>query len=117
MTVMPPLTGHGPYQPDSRYAVLRLMVTLALMATGAAGMYVVAVVLPQVQDEFGVSRGDASLAYTAMMIGYGLGGIMMGRLADRFGIRIPLLLGGLCLGAGFIMAGMAGSIWGFIIAH
>jgi MFS family permease len=107
----------GPYQPDSRYATLRLMVTLVLMATGAAGMYVVAVVLPQVQAEFQVSRGDASLAYTAMMIGYGLGGIVMGRLADRHGITVPLLLGGVSLGAGFIMAGMAGSIWGFIIAH
>jgi MFS family permease len=97
--------------------MLRLMVTLALMATGAAGMYVVAVVLPQVQTEFRVSRGDASLAYTAMMIGYGLGGVVMGRLADRFGITVPLLLGGLSLGAGFIMAGTAGSIWGFVIAH
>ncbi|MDQ2988650.1 MAG: MFS transporter, partial [Pseudomonadota bacterium] len=96
---------------------LRLMVTLALMATGAAGMYVVAVVLPQVQAEFKVSRGDASLAYTAMMIGYGLGGVVMGRLADRFGITIPLLLGGVSLGIGFVMAGMAGSIWGFVIAH
>jgi MFS family permease len=80
-------------------------------------MYVVAVVLPQVQAEFQVSRGDASLAYTTMMIGYGLGGIVMGRLADRYGITVPLLLGGLSLGAGFIMAGMAGSIWGFVIAH
>ena len=117
MTTTRTPTGPGPYQPDSRYAVLRLTVTLALMATGAAGMYVVAVVLPQVQAEFQVSRGDASLAYTAMMIGYGLGGIVMGRLADRFGITIPLLLGGVSLGIGFIMAGMAGSIWGFVIAH
>jgi MFS family permease len=114
---MPTFPGPGPHQPDSRYATMRLLVTLALMATGAAGMYVVAVVLPQVQAEFQVSRGDASLAYTAMMVGYGLGGIVMGRLADRYGITVPLLLGGLSLGAGFIMAGMAGSIWGFIIAH
>ena len=33
---------------DSREAVLRLLVTLALMAIGAAGMYVVPVVLPAV---------------------------------------------------------------------
>jgi MFS family permease len=114
-TPIPPVP--GTYQPDSRYAVLRLVVTLALMATGAAGMYVVAVVLPQVQAEFQVSRGEASLAYTAMMIGYGLGGIVMGRLADRYGITFPLLLGGISLGIGFVMAGMAGSIWGFVIAH
>jgi MFS family permease len=117
MSTMPSAPDLDPYQPDARYATLRLMVTLALMATGAAGMYVVAVVLPQVQAEFQVSRGDASLAYTAMMIGYGLGGVVMGRLADRYGITVPLLLGGVSLGAGFVMAGMAGSIWGFIIAH
>jgi hypothetical protein len=62
MTITPIPSVSGPYQPDSRYAVLRLAVTLALMATGAAGMYVVAVVLPQVQAEFQVSRGDASPA-------------------------------------------------------
>ena len=114
---MPTKPGAVLHQPDSRYATMRLMVTLALMAIGAAGMYVVAVVLPLVQAEFGVSRGDASLAYTAMMIGYGVGGVMMGRLADRFGITVPLLLGALSLGAGFIAAGMATSIWMFIAAH
>ena len=114
---MPTKPGAVLHQPDSRYATMRLMVTLALMAIGAAGMYVVAVVLPLVQAEFGVSRGDASLAYTAMMIGYGVGGVMMGRLADRFGITVPLLLGAVSLGAGFIVAGMATGIWMFIAAH
>lgn len=103
--------------PDSPYAKMRLVVTLALMSIGAAGMYVVAVVLPSVQAEFGVSRGEASLAYTAMMIGYGLGGVLMGRLADRFGITVPLLAGGVSLGLGFVLAGMAGNIWVFIAAH
>ena len=74
---MPTKPGAVLHQPDSRYATMRLLVTLALMAIGAAGMYVVAVVLPLVQAEFGVSRGDASLAYTAMMIGYGVGGVII----------------------------------------
>ena len=114
---MPTKLGAAQDQPDSPYAAMRLMVTLALMAIGAAGMYVVAVVLPLVQAEFGVSRGDASLAYTAMMVGYGIGGVMMGRLADRFGITVPLLLGAVSLGLGFVMAGMATSIWIFIAVH
>src|SRR4051812_21603633 len=71
-------------QPDSAYATVRLAVTLGLMTIGASGMYVVAVVLPAVQAEFGVARADASLPYTMMMIGFGLGGMLMGRLADRF---------------------------------
>jgi MFS family permease len=70
-----------------------------------------------VQADFGIDRAQASLPYTLLMIGFGVGGVVMGRLADRFGIRVPLLLGGLSLGAGFIMAGTAGSIWGFVIAH
>lgn len=102
---------------DSREAVLRLLVTLALMAIGAAGMYVVPVVLPAVQLEFGVARADASLPYTLQMIGFGLGGILMGRLADRFGITVPLLLGAVCLGLGFMMAALSPNIWVFMAVH
>jgi hypothetical protein len=43
---------------------MRLMVTLLLMTIGSAAMYVVSVVLPAVQAEFGVARADASLPYT-----------------------------------------------------
>ncbi|MEO8154626.1 MAG: MFS transporter [Rhizobacter sp.] len=102
---------------DSRYAWTRLMVTLALMTIGSAGMYVVSVALPSVQAEFGVARADASLPYTAMMIGFGVGGILMGRLADRFGVMVPVLIGAAGLGAGFFAAGSAGSIWTFSAAH
>lgn len=111
----------APHEPpalaDSRYAVLRLMVTLALMTVGASGMYVVAVVLPAVQAEFGVARADASLPYTLLMIGFGIGGMLMGRLADRFGVMVPLLLGAASLGLGYVAAAMAGSIWTFTLAH
>ena len=56
---------------DSRYAAARLAVTLALMTIGASGMYVVPVVLPAVQAEFGVDRADASMPYSMLMIGFG----------------------------------------------
>jgi MFS family permease len=106
-----------PHLPDSRYAWTRLCVTLALMTIGSGGMYVVAVVLPAVQAEFGVARADASLPYTAMMIGFGVGGIVMGRLADRFGVMVPVLIGAAGLGAGFVAAGSAPDIWLFSAAH
>ena len=35
------------------------------------------------------SRADASLPYTAAMLGFAVGGVLMGRLADRFGIMPP----------------------------
>ena len=102
---------------DSRYAVLRLMITLLLMTIGSGGMYVVAVTLPAVQAEFGVARADASLPYTALMIGFGVGGVLMGRLADRFGVMVPLLIGASSLGVGFVLCGLSGGIAGFVLIH
>ena len=105
------------HPPDSRYAMLRLAVTLALMTIGSSGMYVVAVVLPSVQADFGVARADASLPYTLMMIGFGLGSILMGRLADRFGVTVPLLIGAAGLAGGYAVAALSGSIAVFAVAH
>ncbi len=105
------------YAADSRYAWTRLIVTLALMTIGSSAMYVVAVVLPAVQAEFGVARADASLPYTLMMVGFGLGGIVMGKLADRFGVVWPLWIGAAGLGAGFVLAGLSGSVLSFALAH
>jgi MFS family permease len=102
---------------DSRYAWQRLAIVLALMTIGSGAMYVIAVVLPAVQTEFGVARADASLPYTLMMVGFGLGGIAMGKLADRFGVMWVVLLGSVGLGVGFIAAGMAGSLMMFAVLH
>ncbi|MDZ4143826.1 MAG: MFS transporter [Burkholderiales bacterium] len=102
---------------DSRYAMTRLVVTLLLMTVGASGMYVVPVVLPTVQAEFGVARADASLPYTLLMIGFGVGGMLMGRLADRFGVTVPLMVGATGLGLGFIASSLSGGILMFAVAH
>jgi MFS family permease len=102
---------------ESRYAWTRLFVSLALMTIGGSGMYTITVVLPRVQADFHVARADASLAYTLTMIGFGVGGVLMGRLADRFGVMVPVVVGGIGLGAGFIAAGMASQMLGFDLAQ
>src|ERR1700687_206931 len=96
-----------------QYAWARLAVSLALMTISGSSMYAVVVVLPAVQAEFGVARADASTPYSLLMIGFGIGGLFMGRLADRFGVMVPLLIGAVCMGLGFTTAGMAGNIWTF----
>jgi MFS family permease len=102
---------------ESRYAWTRLAAALALMTIGGSGMYAVTVVLPRVQADFGIGRADASLPYTFTMIGFGLGGILMGRLADRYGVMVPVIVGALGLCTGFVAAGSAGSIWQFNLAQ
>ncbi|MGJ3703401.1 MFS transporter [Variovorax sp. AFSI2.2] len=105
------------HQADSRYAMLRLGLTLLIMTVGSSGMYVVSVMLPAVQAEFGVARADASLPYTLLMLGFGVGGVLMGRLADRFGVMWPLLGGAVSLGLGYVACGMADGIVAFTVAQ
>ncbi|HEX4332126.1 MAG TPA: MFS transporter [Usitatibacter sp.] len=115
MSAWRPADGEDPR--DSRYAWSRLAVTLAIITVGASGMYIVPVVLPAVQAEFGVARADASTPYSMLMVGFGLGGLLMGRLADRHGMQVPLVLGAIAIAAGFVLAGHADSIWTFSVAH
>ena len=106
---MAPLrASHG--EAESSYAWGRLAAALALSTLGGVGMWSVVVVLPTVQAEFGVARADASLPYTLTMILFGLGGILMGRLSDRFGIVVPVITGTLALGLGYLVAGSSAGI-------
>lgn len=102
---------------DSPYAAWRLLITLCLVTLGSSCMYVVAVVLPPVQAEFGVDRANASLPYTLMMICLGVGGMWTGKLADRFGITPVLWVGSVAVTAGFVIAGLSPNIWVFGLAH
>lgn len=102
---------------DSSYAAWRLLITLCLVTLGSSCMYVVAVVLPPVQAEFGVDRANASLPYTLMMICLGVGGMWTGKLADRYGITPVLWVGSVAVTAGFVIAGLASNIWVFGLAH
>jgi MFS family permease len=103
--------------PDSRYAWERLVVSLALSTIGGVGLWAAVVVLPTIEAEFGVGRGGASVPYTAAMVGFAVGGVLMGRLADRFGIMVPLLIGAPLLGLGFVAAAFTASYWQFVIVQ
>ena len=103
--------------PESAYAWARLFAALALSAIGGVGMWSVIVVLPEVQAEFGVARSSASLPYTVTMITFGFGGILMGRLSDRFGIVVPVASGAVVLALGYAVASQATSLWQFILAQ
>jgi MFS family permease len=102
---------------DSSHAWTRLAAALAVGAVGGVGMWSVAVVLPAVQAEFGVARGAASFPYTMTMLGLAFGGILMGRLSDKFGVRFVVLLGGVMLALGFALASQVTSLFQFILVQ
>nr|WP_277346447.1 MFS transporter [Sneathiella chungangensis] len=98
---------------DSGYSWVRLCVSVLISLVGSAGMWAVVVVLPAVQEEFGIDRSEASIPYTTTMIGFALGNFVFGRLVDRFGIVLPMIVSALMLGAGFALGSLSGNVWIF----
>ena len=92
------------------YPLIRLTTVLALMTLGCSAMYAGVMVLEPLALELETGRGNSSLIYGSFMIGFALGGVFMGRLADRLGIMVPAIIGSLALPAGFYLAAHASSI-------
>jgi MFS family permease len=104
-------------QPDSSYSWIRLAISLALSTIGGIGLWSAVVALPAIEVEFVIGRAEASIPYTATMIGSAVGGVLLGRLVDRLGIMIPLITGSTILGIGFIAAALATHYWQFVLAQ
>lgn len=102
---------------DTPYAWTRLAISVVLATIGGVGMWAVVVVLPQVQAEFGVDRANASLPYTATMVGFAAGNVLVGRAIDRFGYWRPALITSVGLAAGFLLAATTTSIVQFSLVQ
>ncbi len=102
---------------DSRYSWIRLAVTLAVAVVLNFGTWAFILVLPDVQREFGLDRGSVSLPYTATMIGFAAGNLLMGRLVDRFGMTAVLLGSVGVFAAGFWAASASHSIVLLALVH
>jgi MFS family permease len=102
---------------DSVYAWRRLGVSVTLSTLGGIGMWALAVAMPAVQGDLGVSRADISFAYSMNMIGFFLGGVLIGRLVDRHGIVVASVVSALGLGSGFGLASATTSLVMFAAAQ
>src|ERR1700753_2914704 len=105
------------FTPDSRQAWSRLALAVLIASVGAVGMWTVVVVLPVVQAEDGASRGEVSLAFTMMMMGFGLGGVIVGKITDRFGIVRAVAISIVMLGIAFVLIGLSTALWQFVVIY
>src|SRR5579862_5864084 len=98
------------FAPDGAYALARLGLSLLLATLIGVGMWAIIVVLPEAQRDFGVDRAAASLPYTVMMCALAFSTIALGRMTDRHGIVLPLIIAAVASGLGFVLAGYAPSL-------
>jgi len=102
---------------DSPYAWRRLAVSVAISTLGGIGMWALAVAMPAVQADLGVSRADISFAYSMNMLGFFAGGVIVGRLVDRRGIVVASVVSAFGLGAGFGLSSLTSSLVLFAAAQ
>ncbi len=100
---------------ETPYSWIRLVVSIVLSTLGCVGMWSVVVALPAVQADFNVPRADAALPYTLTTIGFMIGGILVGRVADRWGILPPLATGTVLMSVGYVLTAFAPSLSVFAI--
>ncbi len=62
-------------------------------------------------NEFGWTRATTSAAYSLSFLIFGIVGILMGGLTDRFGPRVVLTFCGLVVGVGYLLMSQVNSLW------
>ena len=73
-------------------------VALFIMGMSFGAAWITAVALKDIAAEVGGSRSVPALASSLAWLGSGVGGIMMGRIADRVGTRWTVMFGALMIG-------------------
>ncbi len=101
---------------EGRGSWLAAGVTLALLAISYGSPLVIIVGLKPITADLGTIRQVTSLAAALTWIGTGAGGILMGWLADRIGIRRIVIFGATMIAAGLAISAI-GSIWALFLGH
>ncbi|MCF8468663.1 MAG: MFS transporter [Sneathiella sp.] len=90
-------------------SAVMLAVSMGMMVNGAS------VLLIPLHQEFGWDRGSVSLINVAGLMGLAVGGIIMGRIADRTSTRRVAVFGAIVLGLSIFSASRAEELWQFYI--
>jgi MFS family permease len=101
---------------ESRVSWRAAGITLAILSISYGAPLLVVVGLKPIQDSLGTDRSVVALAGALVWVGTGLGGIAMGWLADRIGIRLCVAIGAVMMAAGLALSSI-GSVWALYVGH
>ena len=86
------------------------MTALGIAAVSFAAPAITVVGLKSIAAELGGERSVPALAYSLAWLGASFGGIMMGRAAERFGIRATVMFGASMIAVGLVVAQSGGGV-------
>jgi MFS family permease len=107
-------TGHR--GTDSSTSWKTAWLVLAILSVSYGSPLIIVVGMKPIQEALGIDRSVVALAGALVWVGTGAGGIFMGWLADRIGVRRVVIIGACMIGGGLALSSL-GSIWALYVGH
>lgn len=101
---------------DGRASWRTAWLVLAILSVSYASPLLIVVGMKPMQEALGTDRSVLALAGALVWVGTGSGGILMGWLADRIGLRRTVSIGACMIAAGLALSSL-GSIWTLYLGH
>jgi len=101
---------------DGKHAWIAACVTLAILSISFGAPLLVVVGLKPMQEALGTERSVLALGGALVWVGTGLGGMLMGPVADRTGIRAIVALGAIMIAGGLAISAI-GSVVAIYVGH
>ena len=90
--------------------------SMAIMAVSYGSPLLSVIAMQPIAAAFDNHRSIPALASSLVWLGSGAGGILMGPVAQRVGVRWIVLFGGFMIGTGFVLSTQGGE-WSLLIGH
>lgn len=98
-------------EPRFFYGYVIVLVSFALQGLGWGMFNSFGVFFKPIMAEFAWQRAVIASAVSLSMLVFGIGGIIQGRLSDRFGPRMTMTAAGCLLGGGYILLSQVSAVW------
>jgi MFS family permease len=95
---------------EGRKSWIAASITLAILSVSYGSPLLIVVGLKPIQEALGTDRSVIALAGSLVWVGTGLGGIPMGWLADRIGIRAVVGIGAVMMALGLAISTIGGAL-------
>jgi MFS family permease len=97
-----------PASVETRASWVIAIVSLIILAIGYGAPLITAIALKPIAADLGTQRSEPALASSLAYLGAGVGGILMGYLTERIGIRWIVMFGAMMIAAGTVLSASGG---------
>jgi MFS family permease len=110
------ITASKPEGIDGPAAWRTAWIVLGILSISFGSPLLIVVGLKPIQEALGTDRSTIALAGSFAWFGTAVGGIFMGYMADRVGVRVTLAFGAVMVACGLALSSL-GPIWALYVGH